>query len=76
MYMAKEPYVYGKRGLGIWQKSPMYMAKEAKEPYVYGKRGLLASPETYAQNSKEPCAYGKRGQIISIKRGLIMAKEA
>jgi len=34
----KEAYVYGKRGLRIWQERPTCMAKEA---YVYGKRGLI-----------------------------------
>ena len=32
--MAKEAYLYGKRGLFIWQKRPVYMAEEA---YSYGK---------------------------------------
>ena len=36
-HMAKEPYLYGKRGLFIWQKRPVHKAKEA---YSYGKRGL------------------------------------
>jgi|NorSeaMetagenome_1021524.scaffolds.fasta_scaffold150812_1 hypothetical protein len=27
--MAEEAYVYGKRGLFVWQKRPMRMAKEA-----------------------------------------------
>ena len=36
--MAKEADLYGKRDLCIWQKRPMYLAKET---YVYGKRGLL-----------------------------------
>jgi hypothetical protein len=33
--MAKEAYIYRKRGLHIWQNRPIYMAKEA---YTYGKR--------------------------------------
>ena len=45
IYLAKEPYLYGKRALFIWQKSPIYMAKGpiymAKEPYLYGKRALF-----------------------------------
>ena len=41
IYVAKEAYLdgyylHGKRGLSIWQKRPIYMAKEA---YLYGKRG-------------------------------------
>ena len=38
IYMAKEAYLYGKRGLFTWQKRPIYMAKEA---YLHGERGLL-----------------------------------
>ena len=36
--VAKETYLYGKRGLFLWQKRPIPMAKET---YLYGKRGLL-----------------------------------
>ena len=34
--MTKEAYECGKRGLGLWQTSPMHAV--AKEPYACGKR--------------------------------------
>jgi len=34
-----KPYVYGKRGLRVWQKRPMCMAKEA---YVYAPGFFIA----------------------------------
>jgi hypothetical protein len=38
IYMAKEAYLYEKKGLFIWQKRLTCMKKKA---YLYGKRGLL-----------------------------------
>ena len=57
--LSREPYVYGKRALSTWQKSPMYMAKE---PYVYGKRALCIWQKRLMYMAKEPYVYGKRGK--------------
>jgi len=85
----KESYLYGKRGLFIWQKRPLavtqhsglrqcqkrpiYMAKEA---YFYGKRGLFIWQKRPIYMAKEAYLYGKRGLFIWQKRPIYMAKEA
>jgi len=78
--MAKEPYVYGKRALCLWQKSPMPMAKE---PYVYDKRALTLLALAYRGDfldacwhiAKEPYAYGKRALCLWQKSPMPTAKE-
>jgi len=47
--MAKEAYLYGKRGLRAWQKRPTCMAKEA---YVHGKRGPLGYLEALSSHTR------------------------
>ena len=58
--MAKEAYVYSKRGLCAWQKMPMNMAKEA---YVYGKIGLCIWQKRPMYIAEEAYVYGKRGLL-------------
>ena len=50
IHMAKEAYLYGKRGLFIWQKRPIHAAKGA---YSYGKRGLFIKKETGAPGARK-----------------------
>ena len=66
--MAKEAYIYGKRGLGSYKakKRPIYKAKEA---YIYGKRGLCIRQKRPIYIAKEACLYGKR-DLPSGQRGL------
>jgi len=48
MYMAKEAYAHGKRGVCTWQKRPLHMAKDAlyvaQEAYVCGIMMIVATP--------------------------------
>ena len=60
IYMAKEAYIHGKRGLLTWQKRPTYMAKET---HLYGKRDLVYGPRGLLR-----VAYGKRDLRIRQKR--------
>jgi hypothetical protein len=66
MCMAKEPYVYGKRALCVWQKSPMCMAKE---PYVYCKRALLAT--IMDDGEPPPCGPTAQDALCLAERDLL-----
>ena len=57
MHMAKETHAYGKRDPFIWQKRPIYMAKE-----IFRE---LASSDGL---SYDRCVSGKRGLFIWQKR--------
>jgi hypothetical protein len=71
--MAKEAYVYGKRGLCIWQKRPMYIAEEA---YLCDKRGLLTVHichiiiHTYVISSYAAYLCDKRGLLTVAYRNV------
>ena len=55
--MSKEPHAYGKRGLCIWQKSPMHMAKG---PYAYGKRALFSEAYRRVHSKRGLCIWQER----------------
>jgi len=67
--VSKETYSYGKRDLFIWQKRPIYMAKETyDETYSYGKRDLFIWQQRPIHMAKETYSYGKRDLFIWQKR--------
>ena len=63
--MAKEAYLYGKRGLLQWTQIPIHMAGEANS---YGKRGLFIWQKRPIHMAKETYSYGKRDLFIWQKR--------
>ena len=56
--MKKEPYMYDKRALYAWYKSPICVTKEA---YVRDKRALYPSQQSPTCRAKEAYVRDKRG---------------
>ena len=77
IYMAKETYIYGKRGLRdawvsnetyIYGKRDLYIWQKrpvymAEEAYIHGKRPVYMAKEAY-MCGKRDLSYGKRDLLV------------
>ena len=64
VHRSKDIYIYGKRGLLIWQKVSIHVAKEI---YSHGKRGL------YSLFRKRGLCNSQRG-LFTVKRSLFSSQ--